>query len=165
MIDNKIKEALDKAWAEGPDHYIRVLTDYYLKIVGGELTSETMERLNADQHTLLAYRIMTDEVSEGGFIQLIQNGYGQYVLGGPFPMVMKKIWGFPEFGKFMYEVRKEYNRNRESLERELDEEQFMALYEEQDTMNNFGDDFLDDWEETMTPAIAEYVKENEERFI
>ena len=86
MTDNKIKETLDKAWAEGPDHYIRVLTDHYWEIVGGELTSETMERLNADQHTLLAYRILMDEASEGGFIQLIQNGYGQYVLGGPFPM-------------------------------------------------------------------------------
>ena len=65
----------------------------------------------------------------------------------------------------MYEVRKEYNRNREALEQELDDEQFMALYEEQDALNNYGDDFLDDWEETMTPAIAEYVKKNEEKFI
>ncbi len=165
MTDNQMKEILDKAWAEGPDQYIRALTDHYREVVGGELTEATMERLNADQHTLLAYRILMDEVSEGGFIQLIQNGYGQYVLGGPFPMVMKKIWGFAEFGKFMYDVRKEYNRNREVLERDLDEEQFMALYEEQDAMNNFGDDFLDDWEETMTPAIAAYVKKNEERFI
>ena len=93
----QMKEKLDKAWAEGPDHYIRALTDHYWDVVGGELTAETMDRLNADQHTLLAYRILMDEVSEGGFIQLIQNGYGQYVLGGPFPMVMKKIWGFPEF--------------------------------------------------------------------
>ena len=165
MTDNQMKEILDKAWAEGPDQYIRALTDHYREVVGGALTEATMERLNADQHTLLAYRILMDEVSEGGFIHLIQNGYGQYVLGGPFPMVMKKIWGFAEFGKFMYDVRKEYNRNREALEQELDEEQFMALYEEQDAMNNFGDDFLDDWEETMTPAIAAYVKKNEERFI
>lgn len=155
---------LENAWAEGPDHYIIELTDAYLEAVGGRLTAETMELLNADQHTLLAYRIMLDEVCEGGFIQLIQNGYGPYVLGGPFPMMMKKEWGFVEFGKFMYEVRKEYNRNREALEAELNEEEFMALYEQQDTMNNLGDDFLDEWEETMTPAIADYVRNHKESF-
>ena len=161
-IDNK---KLETAWDAGPDHYIIALTDAYMEMVGGSLTPETMELLTADQHTLLAYRILLDEVCEGGFIQLIQNGYGPYVLGGPFPMMMKKEWGFVEFGKFMYEVRKEYNRNREVLEADLDEDQFMALYEQQDAMNNLGDDFLDEWEETMTPAIANYVREHQERFL
>ena len=156
---------LEKAWDEGPDHYIIALTDTYLESIGGSLTAETMNLLNVDQHTLLAYRIILDEVGEGGFIQLIQNGFGPYVLGGPFPMMMKKAWGFSDFGKFMYEVRKEYNRNREALESDLDEEQFMALYEEQDAMNNLGDDFLDEWEEIMTPAIAAYVREHKEKFI
>ncbi len=161
-IDNK---KLETSWDEGPDQYIIALTDAYLESIGGSLTAETMDNLNADQHTLLAYRIIMDEVGEGGFIQLIQNGYGPYVLGGPFPMMMKKTWGFTDFGKFMYEVRKEYNRNRPALEADLNDEQFMALYEEQDLMNNLGDDFLDEWEETMTPSIANYVREHQERFL
>ncbi len=161
-IDNK---KLETSWDEGPDQYIIALTDAYLESIGGSLTAETMDNLNADQHTLLAYRIIMDEVGEGGFIQLIQNGYGPYVLGGPFPMMMKKAWGFTDFGKFMYEVRKEYNRNRSALEADLNDEQFMALYEEQDLMNNLGDDFLDEWEETMTPSIANYVREHQERFL
>jgi hypothetical protein len=41
----------------------------------------------------------------------------------------------------------------------------MGLYVDLDTMNNFGDDFLDDYEEEMTPAIAAYVRENESRFV
>ena len=161
-IDNK---KLETAWDAGPDRYIIALTDAYLEMVGGSLTPETMERLTADQHTLLAYRILLDEVCEGGFIQLIQNGYGPYVLGGPFPMMMKKEWGFVEFGKFMYEVRKEYNRTKEQIEADMDEDTFMGLYVDLDTMNNFGDDFLDDYEEEMTPAIAAYVRENESRFV
>lgn len=160
-IDEKMLEA---AYNQNPLSYITALTNAYMEAVGGILTNDKMELLTADQHTLLAYRILLDEVCEGGFIQLIQNGYGLYVLGGPFPMIMKKEWGFVEFGKFMYEVRKEYNRNRETLEADLDDEQFMALYEQQDAMNNLGDDFLEDWEEIMTPAIAAYVKEHKERF-
>ena len=80
-------------------------------------------------------------------------------------MMMKKEWGFVEFGKFMYEVRKEYNRTKEQIEADMDEDTFMGLYVDLDTMNNFGDDFLDDYEEEMTPAIAAYVRENESRFV
>ncbi len=159
------QKELDKSWAEGPGEYIYALTDSYLDAVGGSLTAETMDMLSVDQHTLLAYRFILDEVLEGGFIQLIHNGYGPYVLGGPFPMMMKKEWGFVEFGKFMYEVRKEYNRTKEQIEADMDEDTFMGLYVDLDTMNNFGDDFLDDYEEEMTPAIAAYVRENESRFV
>jgi len=70
-----------------------------------------------------------------------------------------------EFGKFMYEVRKEYNRTKEQIEADMDEDTFMGLYVDLDTMNNFGDDFLDDYEEEMTSAIAAYVRENESRFV
>lgn len=158
------KEILDTSWESGPDTYIFALTTAYLNKLGGSLTNENMNLLNNNQHTLLAYRIMLDEVSTGGFIQLIQNGYGPYVIGGPFAMMVKKEWNLVEFGKFMYKVRKEYFNHKEELEREMSEEEFMASYEEFDTMNNYGDDFLD-LEETMTPKIAEYVRQHESDFI
>lgn len=161
MID---KARLDVIWESGPDVYIHFLTDQYLSHVGGELTAETMSLLTADQHTLLAYRYLMDEVSEGGFIQLIQNGLGPYVLAGPFPMMMKKSWGLVDFGKFLYKVRKEYLSNRESLESEKSDEDFMASYEQYEKMNDYGDTFLDDWEEEVTPSIAEYVRLHESDF-
>ena len=157
------QEVLDNSWASGPDTYIFALTSAYLEKLGGGLNKENMSELTVDQHTLLAYRIILDEVTVGGFIQLIQNGYGPYVLAGPFPMMMKKEWGFTDFGKFMYEVRKEYLRNKEALESEHTEEEFMAMYEEFDAMNNYGDDFLD-MEEEITAKVAKYVREHEEIF-
>ena len=158
------QEILDNSWASGPDTYIFALTNSYLEKVGGSLNEGNMSDLTADQHTLLAYRFILDEVREGGFIQLIQNGYGPYVLAGPFPMMMKKEWGFTDFGKFMYEVRKEYLRNKEELEHEHTEDEFMAMYEEFDAMNNYGDDFLD-MEESVTSQVAEYVREHESGFL
>ena len=157
------KEALDSSWASGPDTYIYALTSSYLDHLGGGLNESNMSELSLNQHTLLAYRILLDEVKEGGFIQMIQNGYGPYVLSGPFPMLMKKEWGLVDFGKFMYEVRKEYLRNKASLEAEHSDDEFMAMYEEFDTMNNYGDDFLD-MEEEVTCQIASYVRAHEEEF-
>ena len=67
-------EALRRAASEGMDAFLRVFTDAYYQALGGALTAESMPRLNAAQHTLLAYTISRDELMEGGFCQLIQNG-------------------------------------------------------------------------------------------
>ncbi len=168
MEDNKFHltpEELSGAWSSGPESYIRCLTDAYLLHVDGEINEYNIDALNANQHTLLAYRYMLDEVMNGGFIQLIQNGYGPYVLEGPFAMMMKKRWGMADFGKFMYDVRREYKKNREALEAELSEDDFMALYEQQEKMNEYGDEFLDTYQEAVTPGIATYVRENEDCFL
>ena len=159
------KEELDAAWNASPLNYIEAITDAYLNTLDGQLTEYNMDVLTANQHTLLAYRYILDEVMEGGFIQLIQNGYGPYVLDGPFAMMMKKHWELVDFGKFMYEVKKEYHLHKAELEADLNEEQFMALYEQQEKMNELGDEFLDKYQEIVTPSIADYVRKNEEKFV
>ena len=159
------QEELDAAWNASPLNYIEAITDAYLNTLDGQLTEYNMDVLTANQHTLLAYWYILDEVMEGGFIQLIQNGYGPYVLDGPFAMMMKKHWELVDFGKFMYEVKKEYHLHKAELEADLNEEQFMALYEQQEKMNELGDEFLDKYQEIVTPSIADYVRKNEEKFV
>ena len=46
----------------------------------------------------------------------------------------------------------------------MNDEEFMAIYEELEKLNDLGDDFLDEHQETTTPAIAKYVMENDEKF-
>ena len=124
MAENKLHidmAELDSAWEKGAAAYIRFITDSYLEALGGGLNAENMEMLNADQHTLLAYRFVLDEVMEGGFIQLLHNGYGPYILENPFPYTMKQ-WGLRNFSKLLYEVKKLYHIHREELEADMDEE-------------------------------------------
>jgi hypothetical protein len=54
--------------------------------------------------------------------------------------------------------------HKDEIFTELSEEEFMALYEQLEELNEYGDDFLDDFQETITPAIAEYVKNNIDKF-
>ncbi len=159
------KEIIDRAGTMEPQDFIVALTDCYLESIGGRLTQENMGRLTTDQHTLLAYRYMLEEVMEGGFIQLIQNGYAGYVLEGPFAQVLKKEWGMKELAKLIYDVRHEYHVNRERFEGDLSDEEFMALYEELEKLNEMGDDFLDEYQEEATPAVKEFVVKNESKFI
>ena len=63
---------LQQAAGEGMDAFIQVFTDAYKRVIGGELTADTMPLLTGEQHSLLAYQIFRDELMEGGFCQLVQ---------------------------------------------------------------------------------------------
>ena len=136
--------ALRKAAGEGMDTFIQVFTDRYKEVIGGELTAESMPLLTGEQHTLLAYQIFRDEVMDGGFCQLIQNGYGGYIFANPFAKVMR-LWG------------------AEDLERERTDDEFMAMYEQYEAFDELEDEFLEK-EEGITAMVASYVDEHLELF-
>ena len=138
--------------------YLNTMTDQLIERIGGQLNESNMNMLSLNEHCLLAYRYLRDEVMEGGFIQMIQNGYGHYVLLGPFPMLLKKEWGMKQFGQFLFDVAREYKKHREELEADKSDEDFMAQYELFEILNDYGDDYLDDYEEIVTPQIVEHFK-------
>lgn len=70
---------LQKAAEEGLDAFVNVFVTAINDAIDGELTLENMEQLNADQITLLAWNILHEEVMDGGYIQLIHNGYGAFI--------------------------------------------------------------------------------------
>lgn len=143
--------ALQTAAAEGIDAFLRAFTDKYREALGGDPTAETISRLNGEQHSLLAYRIFRDEVTEGGFCQLIQNGYGVYIFGNPFARVMR-LWGAERFSKLVYAAKKIYDAHREDLERERTDEEFMAMYEQYEAFDELEEEFGEMEEEvTETP--------------
>lgn len=148
-----------------PAELVLKLTDQYIEAIDGALTAENMDKLTADQHSLLCYRYILDEVMEGGFIQLIMNGYAPYVLEGPFPMVVKKFWGMKEFSKLLYEVKKQYHLHQNELLKDMDDDEFMALYEQQEELNDLGDDFLDEYQEEVTPKVAEMIANDIEKYL
>lgn len=106
--------ALRQAAGEGMDAFIGVFTGAYKKEIGGEMTAGTMSLLTGEQHSLLAYQIFRDEVMEGGFCQLIQNGYGGYIFDNPFAKVMR-LWGVGDLSKLVYAAKKIYDSHRDDL--------------------------------------------------
>lgn len=148
-----------------PGGFIDYITDKYLESLDGSLTADNMQMLSDYQHTLLAYRYLKDEVMEGGLIQLIYNGYAPYVLESAFPYIVKKEWKRKEFGKYLFEAKRLYHKYWEDIETDLTDEEFMALYEKFDDLNDLGDDFLEEHQEKETPWIARYVYQNIELFI
>lgn len=155
-------EALRRAAGEGMDAFIGVFTDAYKKVLGEGLAAKTMPLLSGEQHSLLAYRIFRDEVMEGGFCQLIQNGYGGYIFDNPFAKVMR-LWGVGDLSKLVYAAKKIYDAHRDDLERERTDEEFMAMYEQYEAFDELEDEFLEK-EEEYTAQVAGYVDEHLELF-
>lgn len=154
--------ALRQAAEEGMDAFIQVFTDAYKQVIGDEWNAEKMALLNAEQHTLLAYQLFRDEVMEGGFCQLIQNGYGSYIFMNPFAKALR-LWGVGELTKIIYSAREIYVANKEDLERERTDDEFMAMYEQYEAFDDLEDKFLEK-EEQFTALVAEYVDEHLEQF-
>ena len=158
-----VKDAdLRKGAEAGMDEFLQVFIDKYLEIAGEEISAEMMPLFNGYQHTLLGYYYFRREVSEGGFVQLIQNGYGPYIFDNPFAKAMR-LFGAKEFSKLIYEAKKIYDENRKDLEKERTEEEFMAMYEQYEAFDDLEEQFMD-MEEQVTALVASYVVVHIEQF-
>jgi len=157
MIQIKDAELAAEA-AKGMDEFLQVFTDKYLVALGGGLTAENMSLLNGNQHTLLAYHFFTKEMREGGFVQLIQNGYGGYIFTNPFAKAIKQFGAF-ELAKLIYRAKEIYDPNKDRLEKETTDEEFNALYVEFEVFDELEEIYFD-IEEKQTSIIAAYVDEH-----
>ena len=153
---------LRKGAEEGMDAFLKVFTDKYLEVTGGKIDADTMPLLNGYQHTLLGYHIFREEVMEGGFVQLIQNGYGPYIFDNPFARAMR-VFGAKDFSKLVYEAKKIYDAHRADLEKERTEEEFMAMYEQYEAFDDLEEQYMEE-EEQITAQIATYVDEHLDSF-
>ncbi len=151
-----------KAASEGMDSFVTLFRNRILQCVGGEMNAESMQKLNADQITLLAYMIFRDEVMDGGFIQLIHNGYGPFIFLNPFAKAMR-LWGAKDFSKLIYEGRKLFEKYQEELTKDCTDEDFMALYEQYAEFDDLDDEFMM-CEEEVTEMVAHYIDEHIEDF-
>lgn len=155
-------EALRRAAGEGMDTFLRVFIDAIRDAIGGELTAETMAELSADQITLLAWDMMHEEVMDGGFVQLIHNGYGPFIFKNPLAKALK-LWGLRDLSKLIYNAHTLYLKYHEAIECDCNDDEFMALFEQFPEFDDMDDEFVEQ-EEAWTEQIARYIDEHIERF-
>jgi len=158
-----VKDAdLRKAADEGMDAFLKVFIDGIYAAVGGELTAEAMAELNSEQVTLLAYSILHEEVMDGGFVQLIHNGYGGFIFLNPFAKALK-LWGMRNLSKMIYEAHTLYNKYHQEIEKDCSDSEFMELFERFTEFDDMDDQFVEN-EEEYTAQVACYVDEHIDRF-
>lgn len=159
----KIPEAEVKAAArKGMAEFVQLFADRLLQSVNGTLDSEALTLLNAEQITLVGYAFLRKEVLEGGFVQLIYNGYGPLYFRNPYAKAVRQM-GLERLASILYDVRRIYDERGEDLGRECSDEEFMALYENFAELDPYDDAFVDE-EEDFTAAMARYIDDHIDHF-
>ena len=126
------------------------------------LNSDTMAELNADQMTLLAWEILHEEVMDGGFLQLLYNGYAPFFFQNPFGKMMR-LWGLDDVARLINKARKLYNKYHTEIDADVSDDEFMQLYERMPEFDELDDCFVEN-EEQWTGMVACYIDEHIDRF-
>lgn len=137
--------------------------DRLLQSVGGTLDADAMGKLSSDAITLIAYRMMRDEVMDGGFIQLIHNGLGPFIFLNPFAKAMR-LWGVDQLATMVNKGHKLYSKYHKEIERDCTGEEFMALFEKFPEFDDLDDAFVEN-EEELTDQAAHYVDDHLSNFV
>lgn len=163
MVKVVVKDAdLQQAAQQGMDAFLRVFIKAMYTSTGGKLTQETISQLNSDQMTLLSWDILHGEVMDGGFVQLIHNGYGTFIFKNPMAKALR-LWGLRDLSKLIYDAHTLWLKHRDVIERDYTDEEFMALFEQFPDFDDLDDTFIEN-EEEWTAMIAHYVDEHIDRF-
>jgi Domain of unknown function (DUF4375) len=109
-------------------------------------TFDFFDELSEGQQLLLSYEYVQNQVLQGGFIQLIQNGY--IGLLPDLPEWLEKVDAKP-MAKVIDDVLKVYVLNREALEKKTSVEEFAQLYNEFQEFEMLEDEFLHHNEATL----------------
>jgi hypothetical protein len=156
------KQDLEDAGKKNYEAFLDLFVNQYKKAIGDTLTPDTMELLNSDQHALLAFSTFYEQMNDGGFILLIQNGYGPYIFINPFAKSMR-LMGAMDLSKLIYKAKKIYDQKKTDLERDYTEDEYMALYEQFDNLGELDDEFQNHKEDYIK-ALAKYVDAHIESF-
>jgi tetratricopeptide (TPR) repeat protein len=125
---------------DDPWDYLFEYTDKYVKIVNKYPNEKMTDYLNGSQITLLAYNFLYGQVTNGGFIQLVQNGYGKFVFNTPLSEIIK-TWGAEKTGEIVEKANIIYEKYRKEFEEEKSLEEFSELYEKIKDFEQLEDEF------------------------
>ncbi|MCF7521924.1 DMP19 family protein [Neisseria sp. ZJ106] len=75
-----------------------------------------MACLNDEQHTLTAYCYLDSQVQEGGFVQLIAEGYGEYIFNNPLADSLRR-WRIKPTPKILDQAKSLYQKHGGDIEK------------------------------------------------
>ena len=100
--------------SESDEQFVYTLADRcfaYLERHG----EDAGEKLTDEQHTLMAYVFLDSQVQEGGLLQLIATGYGDYVFANPLADSLRR-WKIKPTPKILDQAKTLYQRYGTEIE-------------------------------------------------
>lgn len=149
---------LRDAASQGDEAFVKAFLTAIHEAIDGELTDENIRELTSDQVTLLIWEAMREELLQGGFIQLIHNGWGGYIFHSPFGKAVR-AWGMQDLCSLIRKAHKLYTPFHADIEADCTDDEFMALYEHYPQFDELDDYYIEN-DDRLTKDVAHYVDEH-----
>ena len=107
----------------------------------------------------MAFNILYGEITTGGFLELIKNGYGSYIFESLFSQTLKK-WGLIEMAVQIDKAKKIYFENKAELETLRTAEDVLEMYKRYPDLNTLDNAFF-----RIMNSEAEKIKTHIEKHI
>lgn len=124
---------------------------------------EMLEKLTDTQFMPLVYSALYGEVCNGGFLQLILNGYANYAMDPAFIEGLTD-WGLTKTAVIVQKARSIYEQNQVLLDQDLSVEEISALYKSFTHFEILDDDFYETMDDEVT-LFRKYIENHLNQFI
>ncbi|MFE7088003.1 DMP19 family protein [Sphingobacterium spiritivorum] len=151
---DKFEGQSDKDW----DFIYTILEPYQHAIDEVEDENVILDQLCDDQHTLLIYDALYGQVTNGGFLQLIHNGYGPFVFDPVFIEDLER-WSLNATAELLKEANVIYLNHKDYLEEERDLREFSALCKHFKEFEPFDDLFYEMMEDEVS-RFRKYIEDH-----
>jgi hypothetical protein len=121
--------AADLLAATSDEEYVYVLVEAYERLASPDIPLARINSFTDEAAVLLLFGTLKGQVENGGFIQLIHNGYGPAFFDSPFARDIAR-WGAAQLAELMEQAKSIYTANKSYLERPRAIPEFSALYKE-----------------------------------
>ena len=155
------QKSIDESKEDSSD-FLALFTDKYLEFIRKSKCKDWNSKFNEEQLSLLYYDSLYGQVSNGGFIQLIQNGYGQFVFTEKFINIIKS-WGAKSTSNILTKAKVFYEKYKDEIEVEASLEEFSLMYEKFIEFEELDDEFYEVMDVEIN-MIRKFVEKNLNKF-
>ena len=162
MKENKMKWPADELVQYSPEELIYTLADAYFAHIE-QAGEAVLAQFSDEQHTLMAYVYFDSQVQEGGFVQLIASGYGEYIFANPVANSLRR-WKVKQTPKIIDKAAALYQQCGAEIEAQSDAGVDVAGLRQQ--FNEFEEldaDYYDCAEDDMA-IVKDYIVANWSKF-
>ena len=125
QVDSKIKKEL--AEIKKPLEYLLNLSSIYYQAIVQSGDMRIMNEFSDEQKTIYSYTHIYAQVSQGGFVQLLENKYGKFLEHPSFLRTLTRL-GCEEIVIVLSKVLDVYKKNKNTFDQEKSVDDFAKLY-------------------------------------
>ena len=150
------------AGAASDDEYLYLVVEAYEQLASPSAPLTKLDSFTNEAAVLLLFSTLKGQVENGGFIQLIQNGYGPAIFDSPLSQDLAR-WGATQTAELLDQARAIYQAHRAYLVRPRALAEFSALYKEFIQFEFLENQFYD-LAASQTASVRAYVAQHLSQF-